>query len=99
MRPVDVGQLPAVARRGRRLDQVCPADLFVALGGELRDNEVAAIGVEVHAIAIADHEPGGPAGVLLSRRLRFPDALTRVSPQAPELAVAAEPVDVAVLDD
>src|SRR5712691_1589702 len=98
LRPVHGRKLAPVSRRRGWFDQLRPADLLVAGGIRLHDDELAAIVVDEQPITVAHDEPRGPAGPLLGHRLRFPQTLSGRRPQTPELAVAADAVD-SITDD
>ena len=97
--PVDEPQLAAVAgRRGGR-DELRPADFVVARRTQAGDDEFSAVVVDQHAAAVAHHVAGRPPAPLDRRRLGLPEALAGRGVQAAELAVAADAVDVAAVDD
>src|SRR6266849_6751666 len=98
LRPIHGRKLAPVSRRRGWFDQRRSADLLIAGGIRLHDDELAAIVVDEQPIAIAHDEPGGPAGPLPGHRLGFPQTLAGRRPQTPELAVAADAVDV-IADD
>src|SRR5207249_5294543 len=97
--PGEVGALAPVLRRRRGFAQVRAADLVVAIGIGLDDDELPAIVVDEEPIAISHDEPRCPACPLPGDCLRFPHALTGLRPQAAKLAVAAQTVDAVADDD
>src|SRR5712691_10758630 len=84
MRPVHMNELAPVSRRWGGREQVCPADLPVAVGARLVDEQ---------PVAVTDDETLGPPRPFPGHRLRFPDTLARLRPKTPKLAVAAQPVN------
>src|ERR1700674_660413 len=89
MRPVHLDELAPVSGRRGGHEQVRPADLLVAVRAGLHDDQLAPVVVDEQPVAVADDETLGPTRPLLGHRLRFPDALARLRPKTPELAVAA----------
>ena len=73
------------------------ADFLIFLRRQLRDDEVAFFIEEKGALAVLHNERvAPPLGFARGRFERFPEAITRVGLQTPELPVAARTVNVSV---
>src|SRR5260370_26482624 len=78
------------------------ADFLIAARTELRDDQVAIFIEQEKAVPVFDDEGVGPAHFLAAgcRGVqRFPEAFAGVRLEAAQLAIAANAVDVAVLQD
>ncbi len=86
---------------GGGFEEMGAADLLVAFGGELGDDEVALLIGEEEAVGVFDDEGIGPADERAAGggSHGFPEALAGFELEAAELAVAADAVDVAVLNE
>src|SRR5262249_44363624 len=98
MHPVDVRELAAVFGGCRRLDHLRAADLLVPFRAQLRDHQLAAVVVDEIAVAMTDDETGDPPSPLPGDLLCLPHPLAGLGPDATELTVAADAVDVVAVD-
>src|SRR5258708_30123864 len=78
------------------------ADFLVTFGTELRDNQVAFLVEQKKSVRVFYDERVGPAHFLAVGRggvQRFPEALAGVRLEAAQLAIAANAVNMAVLQE
>src|SRR5207249_285526 len=89
-----------IRHRIGRLQQMRAADLFIALGTQLRDDEIALLIRQEKPIAVHDNEGRRPALLFAAGGNKsLPYTLARIGFEAAELAIAARAVDVAVTDE